>query len=63
MSSPGDCGGYPRLGGEADAVNGQLLLVNVVIILENVTQIPDLNIIITLDNMILIRARMSRMLF
>ena len=40
---PGPCGRYPRLGGEADTVNGQLLLVNVVIILENVTQIPDLN--------------------
>ena len=52
-SSPGHCGGYSRLGRDADAVNGQLLLVNVVIILENVTQIPDLNINITRDNMTL----------
>ena len=56
MSLPGHCGGYPRLGWEADTVNGQLLLVNVVIILENVTQIPDLNIIISRDSMTLISA-------
>ena len=40
---PGPSGRYPGLGGEADAVNGQLLLVNVVIILKDVAQIPDLN--------------------
>ena len=40
---PGPRGRYPGLGGEADTVYGQLLLVNVVIILKDVTQIPDLN--------------------
>ena len=61
ICSPGDRRRYPRLGGEADAVYGELLLVNMVIIFKDVTQVPDLDIIIiACDNMTVTLMLLSR---
>ena len=39
-AAPGHCGRQPRSGAQTHTVNGQLLLVNVVVILEYIVQIP-----------------------
>ena len=40
---PCDSDSDPCLGGDADVVDGQLVFVNVMILLEDVVQVPDLD--------------------
>ena len=42
-AAPGHRHRYPRRGGDAQRVNGQLVFVNVPLLLEDVVQVPDLD--------------------
>ena len=42
-AAPGDDDGNARLGGDAEGINGQIVLVDVMLLLEDVVKVPHLS--------------------